>query len=233
MIFGGASFYIGYSNISYVFIILSALLAFTFKSYYKGILCAFLGLTLILTSFKLILSLIDLNPTEEALVLYNTTRYIDTELGVAAVYNYGLAKMQDYFYIVGVGLGQFSTRGAQFFHTALNRDIPETMIVYGQLFKASTPYGLSSIFTLLTEGGIAGLIVVYLTIRRIAIHTSGFISRYMAFYIFLMMLYSPVLFEFSELFSYFICLVIAEKYVILNRNKRKFINPPTEYSQTT
>lgn len=213
---GLVSFYIGYSHASYAFAAVAILLAVLFKRLYVGIAALLIVLSLLYFAVQIALTSTRLTTEQEALLLFNATRFIDTQYGVAGIYAYGLQKLDDYLYLFGIGLGQFSTRAAQMFSTQISSNIPETMITYGELFKTKAPYGLSSIFVLLIEGGVFALAILAAILRKLSAFNDHLLVRYMAYYVIIMALYSPVFFEFSEFYAYLFSLIVAKSYLRAN-----------------
>lgn len=213
IVFGAISLFMGYSNIVYLFVMVAALVAYFIANFKYAVLSIFVPFLFLIPLFDFVISNLSLGSYEEALIEINTARYFDSNHGVLAVYSYGIDMMANYFYVFGVGLGEFSTRASQIFSSAINAGIPEVMINYGELFQTSSPYGLSSLFVILVEGGLAGLLVISLVLSRMSLIYGSWITRYMVVYLLLMMLYSPVIFEFSELYLYVFSISLVEVYL--------------------
>ncbi|WP_133303039.1 hypothetical protein [Cupriavidus lacunae] len=196
------SAYLGHSYASYGFVTCALLLSYMFRRPIVGVVS--IGLAVICSKIFadwLIQQSFD-NHELSMLLMYNYARYFDPVSGVFALYKYGAdALMESGF--MGTGLGSFVSRAANFFSTPLYRGIPETMIVYGEYFKAATPYGLSALFVPIVEQGFLGVAYVMLIIGLLVrAFGSDFWGRFCFFYIIVILLYSPVMLEFSEFFIY-------------------------------
>lgn len=208
MVFGIFSFYFGFSNIAYLMIVAAVCLSI-FKRFWVSF--GFIAICFFSVSFLVngVLSNLELSDLEKNLITYNSARYLDPGHGVVAVYMYGLEALKSQLFVLGTGLGEFSTRAAQLFATDLNQGIPKVMITYGYLSKTSSPYGLSSFFVWIVEGGIWGVFLLLLTLSRLKQFYSCFICRYLVNYLVLLLFYSPVMIEFSEMFIYFFVIKVA------------------------
>jgi len=211
LICASISFFIGFSNISYIFIMASLILAASKRFCFVAIflIVSFISFPVLV---QVILDSVNFTNFQKNIIEYNFARYLDPGHGVLAVYNYGASVLNEMLYFFGTGLGQFSTRAAQMWSTEVNAGIPEVMVTYGTLSKASSPYGLSSFYVWIVEGGWFGLFLALIVLSHFGSYYKDFWTRYLVVYLLLVLLYSPVISEFSEFIVYFFVIVLSERF---------------------
>nr|WP_158231458.1 hypothetical protein [Gaetbulibacter sp. 4G1] len=216
------SAYLGHSNLGIALLLLSLFLAFFFKNIYIVILLMVLSINVLYkisydsyTSRK--------RGQDYTSTHINYERFFDPKIGVAAIYNYGIEKLNE-SYFIGVGYGNFSSRSGQLFESEITENIPKQMIKKWQpLFDTKAPYGLSSLFVLIVELGVFALIPIFFLLKWLNnfIRKGPFYLRAMTIYLFVIMNYNPTFFEYNESILYFLTLIIA--YKLSNLNERNTI----------
>lgn len=206
------SAYLGHSNMGILILILSLMLAIIVKNIYK------------LTIIILALTYLIYNVSENAYsnrspnssytaVEMNYERFFDSEIGVAAVYKYGVTQLKE-SYFLGVGYGNFSSRAGQFFNSEITENIPKQMIKKWQpLFDNKSPYGLSSLFVLIVELGVFSIIPIIILFRwlNVIIKEGRYYLRVMVIFLFVIINYNPTFFEFNESILYLLTLTLLYK----------------------
>lgn len=213
------SAYLGHSNMGILILIFSLILAIAVKNIYKLVIIILALTYMIYTISEHSYENRALNSGYTAMQM-NYERFFDSEIGVAAVYKYGVIQLKE-SYFLGVGYGNFSSRSGQFFNSEITENIPKQMIKKWQpLFDNKSPYGLSSLFVLVVELGIFSIIPIIILFKWLneIIKKGRYYLRVMVIFLFVMINYNPTFFEFNESILYLLTLTLLYKSALDERH---------------
>lgn len=216
------SIYLGHSMLAVLIFCVSVLFAMFVRSIYHVLIIYLLGVVVLVNVTKSYLESTNSKPYPSIEMNYH--RFFHNEHGVAAVYEYGLEKLRD-SYFLGVGFGNFSSRSGQIFNSEITQSIPRQRIKFWEpLFDTKAPYGLSSLYVLIVELGILSLFPIMFLLRWFdkLIKKGDFKIRFMAIFLFLIINYNPTFFEFNESLLYFLTLLVTFNLYTINERKNVY-----------